>query len=102
MDAEPRDGRERALMRSATVVSRAGVVVAVIVWLAWSVAAFLGDHLPLLGLRTSGGLGIGLVWLVLLGPLFGLVIFIGFRLLATMILGVGLIVLRRHHRRYFR
>jgi hypothetical protein len=83
-------------MRIATAVSRAGVAVAIIAWLAWSIAAFLGDRLPLLGLRNTGGVGIGLVWLVLLGPLFGLVIFIGFRLLATIIFGIALIVLRRH------
>jgi hypothetical protein len=51
-----------------------------------------------LGLRSTGGVGVGLVWLVLLGPLFGLVIFVGFHLLATVTLGIGLIVLRRHHR----
>jgi len=94
--AEPRDRRERAFMRIATAVSRAGVAVAVTAWLAWSIAAFLGDRLPLLGLHSTGGVGIGLVWLVLLGPLFGLVIFIGFRLLATLILGIALIVVRRH------
>jgi hypothetical protein len=89
-------------MRAASVVSRTGVVVAVIAWLAWSIAAFVGDRLPLLGLRSTGGVGIGLVWFVLLGPLFGLVIFAGFRLLATVFLGIALIVLRHDHHRYFR
>jgi len=102
MDAEPRDQRERVAVRVATAVSRAGVVVAVAAWLTWSIAAVLGDRLPLLGLRSTGGVGIGLVWFVLLGPLFGVVIFIGFRLLATMILGIALMVLRRHHHNDFR
>jgi hypothetical protein len=93
---EPRDRRERAFMRIATAVSRAGVAVAVTAWLAWSITAFLGDRLPLLGLHSTGGVGIGLVWFVLLGPLFGLVIFIAFRLLATLILGIALIAVRRH------
>ncbi len=71
-----------------------GIVIAVGAWLTWAITAFLGDRLPLLGLRTAGGVGAGLVWLVLVGPLFGVVIFIGFRLLATMILGIALMALR--------
>jgi hypothetical protein len=99
MEEEPRDRRERTLMRIASTMSWAGIAVAVIAWLAWSITAFLGGRLPLLGLRSPGGVGAGLVWLVLLGPLFGLVIFVGFHLLATVTLGIGLIVLRRHRRR---
>ena len=85
---EPRDRRERTLMRIASTMSWAGIAVAVIAWFAWSITAFLGGRLALLGLRSTGGVGVGLVWLVLLG----------FQLLATVTLGIGLIVLRSHHR----
>jgi hypothetical protein len=94
MSEHPRDHRERVAIRIAGAVSRLGIVIAVGAWLTWAITAFLGDRLPLLGLRTAGGIGAGLVWLVLVGPLFSLVIFIGFRLLATMILGIALIALR--------
>jgi hypothetical protein len=86
-------------MRLAGAVNKAGMAVAVVAWCSWSIAAFLGGRLPLLGLRSPGGLGIGLVWFLVLGPLFGLVIFIAFRVLATLILGVALMVLRRDRRR---
>jgi len=87
-------------MRIARGISRLGIVIAVGAWVTWAITAFLGDRLPLLGLRTAGGVGVGLVWLVLVGPLFGLVIFIGFRLLATIFLGIALIALRRPHGTY--
>jgi hypothetical protein len=94
MSEQPRDHRERVATRIAGAVSRLGIVVAVGAWLTWATSAFLGNRLPFLGLRTAGGVGAGLVWLVLVGPLFSLVIFIGFRLVATMILGIALIALR--------
>jgi hypothetical protein len=100
MGEQPRDHRERVAMRIARAISRLGIVIAVSAWVTWAITAFLGDRLPLLGLRTAGGVGVGLVWLVLVGPLFGLVISIGFRLLATIILGIALIALRRSHRTY--
>lgn len=95
MSEQAQDHRERVATRIAGAVSRLGIVVAVGAWLTWAIAAFLGGRLPLLDIRTAGGLGAGLVWLVLVGPLFGVVIFIAFRLLATMILGIALMVLRR-------
>jgi hypothetical protein len=94
MSEQARDHRERVAMRIAQAVSRLGIGVAVGAWLTWTITAFLGDRLPLLGLRTSGGIGVASVWLFLVGPLFSLVIFIAFRLLATIILGVALIALR--------
>jgi hypothetical protein len=94
MSEQPRDHRERVATRIAGAVSRLGLVVAVGAWLTWGITAFLGYRLPLLDLRTSGGIGAASVWLFLVGPLFSLVIFIAFRLLATMILGIALIALR--------
>lgn len=82
-------------MRIAQVINRVGIIIAVGTWVTWTITAFLGERLPLLGLRTAGGVGVGLVWLVLVGPLLSAVIFIGFRLLATIVLGCALIVLRR-------
>jgi hypothetical protein len=76
------------------------MLLGVAAWLTWSIAAFVGARLPLLDLRTPGGPGAGLVWLMLVGPLFALTIAIGARLLGSITLAITVAVLRRLHRVY--
>lgn len=35
----------------------------------WVVIAFVGGRMPVIGVTTDGGLGFGLLWLFVLGPL---------------------------------
>jgi hypothetical protein len=56
-------------------------IAAVLLTTWWTIVAFVGGRMPVIGFQTEGGLGVALVWLFVVDPLT----FVAFRLAALLI-----------------
>lgn len=41
----------------------------------WTIIAFVGGRMPLIGYETEGGIGLGLVWVIVIDPIAATVLY---------------------------
>jgi hypothetical protein len=61
----------------------------------WTVIAFVGGRMPLIGIETEGGVGLGLLWLFVIDPIAATVLYWISIAVVLPVVGVGYAARRR-------
>jgi hypothetical protein len=78
-----------------TVFAVVGGLIGAVLSTWWTIIAFTGGTMPVIGYETEGGLGQGLLWVFVIDPIVVMVMAWVFMLIALPVIGIEALVRRR-------